>query len=235
MGECCLAGVDSAQWLCSQTKIAGTVQSCARLSDSWNVADVGRTVAEERDRDARLAAHLEGEARADDRREPAADDRVRAQVPALDVVEVHRAAVPVAAALDLPVELRHDLVRMRALGERVPVRAVGRGDHVALLQRPADADRDGLLADGDVQEARQLAGAEALLDLLLETPDQEHLPEEVLEAFRGHGLTLLLERCHGADKLAARVNNLRVSWPSQIVSTRSSAGFRAAGSARAWS
>jgi hypothetical protein len=33
-----------------------------------------------------------------------------------------------------------------------------------------------------VEEARQLASAKALLDLLLETPDQEHLAEEVTQA-----------------------------------------------------
>ena len=133
--------------------------------------------------------NLKASARADDRGQAAADDRVRAEVPALDVVEVHRAAVAVAAALDLPVELGHELVRVRALRERVPVRAVRRGDHVVVLERAADADRDRLLADRDVEEAGQLAGAEALLDLLLEAADEEHLAEEVLErvAARGPG------------------------------------------------
>ena len=37
IGECWDSGVDSAQWLSSSTKTAGTCQSCARLSDSWNV------------------------------------------------------------------------------------------------------------------------------------------------------------------------------------------------------
>ena len=45
--------------------------------------------------------------------------------------------------------------------------------------------RDGLLADRDVQEAGQLAGPEALLDLLLEAPDQEHLAEEIAELVLG--------------------------------------------------
>ena len=36
-GECCQPGVDSAQWLFSQTKTVFVFQSCARLSDSWNV------------------------------------------------------------------------------------------------------------------------------------------------------------------------------------------------------
>src|SRR6266566_2625048 len=37
IGECWLSGVDSAQWLSSQTNKAGTPQSWARLSDSWKV------------------------------------------------------------------------------------------------------------------------------------------------------------------------------------------------------
>ena len=142
-------------------------------------ADVGRAVAEERDRDARLAAHLEGERRADHGRQAAADDGVRAHVAAGDVVEVHRAAVAVRAALDLAVQLGHHLVRRRPVGEHVPVRAVGRADHVVLLERAADADGDRLLADARMQETGEVAGAEALLDLLLETPDQQHLAEEL--------------------------------------------------------
>ncbi len=54
---------------------------------------VGRPVAEEGDGDARLAAQLEGECGANRRSQTAADDGVRAHVAALDVVEVHRAAV----------------------------------------------------------------------------------------------------------------------------------------------
>ena len=36
-GECCQPGVDSAHSLFSQTKSVFVFQSCARLSDSWNV------------------------------------------------------------------------------------------------------------------------------------------------------------------------------------------------------
>jgi len=107
------------------------------------------------------------------------DDRVRAHVSVLDVVQVHRPAVAVRAALGLSVELGHHLVRVCALRERVPVRAVRRHDDVAVFERAADADGNRLLADGDVQEARELACAETVLDLLLEPPDQEHLTEEV--------------------------------------------------------
>jgi len=127
-------------------------------------------------------------------------NRVRAEVPALDVVEVHRAAVAVGAALELAVELRHHGVRVRPARKRVPVGAMRRGEDVTVVQRLADADRDRLLADRDVQEARQLAGAEALLDLLLEAPDQEHLAQELAQALLGerpfsldlrHGLSVI--------------------------------------------
>ena len=154
-------------------------------------ADVRRPVAEEGDGDARLVAQLEREGGAGDGRKPAADDGVRAHVPALDVVEVHRAAVAVRAALELAVQLGHELVRVRALGERVAVGAVRRGDHVAVLERAADPDGDRLLADRHVEESGQLAGTEALLDLLLEAPDQEHLAEELAQRLLGQGAPFL--------------------------------------------
>src|SRR5207253_27016 len=157
-----------------------------------------RAVAEEGNGDPRLAAELERERRTGDLRQPAADDGVRAEESALDVVEVHRAAVPARAALELPVQLRHDLVRRRADRERVAVRAVRRGDHVALLERGADADGDGLLPDRDVEEARQLPGAETLLDLLLEAPDQQHLAQQLALALLRECRRSLLHLGHGA-------------------------------------
>ena len=45
----------------------------------------------------------------------------------------------------------------------------------------AHAGRRRLLPDRDVQKSRELAGAEALLDLLLEPADQEHLAEELAQ------------------------------------------------------
>src|SRR6478672_3764456 len=70
---------------------------------------------------------------------------------------------------------------MRPLGEGVPVRAVRRGDHISVGQSAANTDGDRLLADCDVQKPRQLAGAEAFLNLLLEASDQEHLPEKLAQ------------------------------------------------------
>ena len=109
----------------------------------------------------------------------------------LDVVQVHRAPVPVRAALELPVQLRHHRVRMRAARERVPVSAMRRREDVAVLHRLADADRHRLLPDRDVEEAGQLAGAKPLLNLRLEPPDEEHLAEEVTQPIFGKRAPLL--------------------------------------------
>ena len=70
-------------------------------------------------------------------------------------------------------------------------------DDVALLERATDADRDRLLADGDVEEAGQLAGAKPLLDLFLEAADEEHLAEEVAQGLLGQ-LAAFLDLGHGA-------------------------------------
>src|SRR5690242_15153161 len=107
------------------------------------------------------------------------------------------------AALDLPVELRHQRVRMRSAGERVPMRAMGRGEHVAVLHRAADAHRDRLLADRHVQEARELAGPKPLLDHLLEPPDQKHLPVEVSQPLLGETTFPTFTLGHGPAVYAA--------------------------------
>jgi hypothetical protein len=82
----------------------------------------------------------------------------------------------------------------------VPVGTVGRREDIALLHRLADADGDGLLADRDVQEARQLARAEPLLDMLLEPADQEHLAEEPAQRLLVQG-AFLLDFRHGSGSV----------------------------------
>jgi hypothetical protein len=85
---------------------------------------------------------------------------------------------------------------MRPLRQRVPVRAVRGGDDVVLLERLADPHRNRLLADRDMEESGQLPGAEALLHLLLETADEQHFPQEFLQASTGRNLPLFLKRGH---------------------------------------
>jgi hypothetical protein len=101
------------------------------------------------------------------------------------------------------------------------VGAVGRGEDVALVQRLADADGDRLLPDRDVQEPGQLACAEALLDLLLETPDEEHLAQEIPQPFLAqrafplnlrHEAEFMLSPVRLVDEWRAIQNGLPEGW-----------------------
>jgi hypothetical protein len=66
---------------------------------------------------------------------------------------------------------------------------VGRRDHVFAGECGTHARSGRFLSDRDVQEPRQLTSAEALLDLLLEAADEEHLAEEPAEHPVGHAAT----------------------------------------------
>jgi hypothetical protein len=120
---------------------------------------VGGAVAEEGDRDGVAAQVLVGPRRADGDRDAAADDAVRAEDPEAEVHGVHGAALAAAEAVDLAEELGHHRVDVGALGQQVAVAAVGGGDAVVLAQGLADADRGALLADVEVDEARQAGRA----------------------------------------------------------------------------
>jgi hypothetical protein len=77
---------------------------------------------------------------------------------------------------------------------------VRRSYDVVLLERLADPDRDRLLADRDMEESGQLTGAEALLHLLLEAADEQHFPQELLQASAGRNLPLFLKRGHAPTR-----------------------------------
>ena len=68
---------------------------------------------------------------------------------------------------------------IHALGQRMAVAAMGRGDPVGRPQMRADADRGRLLADVEMQEAGRLALAAGDLRDALESPEQHHLLEQV--------------------------------------------------------
>ena len=61
------------------------------------------------------------------------------------------------------------------------VAAIGAGDDVIGVGRAGDADRDRLLAVGEMGAAADLALGEQLLDALLDRADLEH-PPQLLDA-----------------------------------------------------
>ena len=135
-------------------------------------------VAEEARRDPRPLLHLVGEREPDRDREAAADDGVAAVEAGLRVEHVHRSAAAAAAALLLAVHLRHEPVGRDAARQRMTVLAVGRDDGIVWAECLHGADGDRFLADVQMQEAADLAGAVQLRALLLEAPDAQHLVQQ---------------------------------------------------------
>src|SRR5712691_7435185 len=135
-----------------------------------------RPLAEEADGDLVGPAPLRRERGARRDARGAADDRVRAEIPVLVIGNVHGAALAAAVAGLLAEQLREHPPRLGALGEAVSVPAVRGGDPVVAPQRRADADRDRLLADVEVGEARHLRAAVELVRMLLEQADERHAP-----------------------------------------------------------
>ena len=156
----------------------------------------GGTVAEERHRDRVLVAepgrgrcaHRDGQA--------GRHDAVGAEDPELRVGDVHRAATAPVGPLVPPHQLGEHPDRVEALGQAVPVTAVGRGDDVAGPQGPAGADGGRFLPDGEVDEAGHQPVAVELGDALLEATDQHHAPLQLHQLGAGQGGTGIADRGH---------------------------------------
>ena len=96
----------------------------------------------------------------------------------LDVDQVHRAAHPLAEAVAAAHQLGHHALDRRALGDRVAVGAVAAVDHVVVAQLRADARRDRLLADAEMDQPVDLVALLEPPDALLEVADAPHRGEQ---------------------------------------------------------
>ena len=135
---------------------------------------VGGAVAEEAGGDVVAPRDLRGQRRAGRDRQARADDPVGAQDAEREVDYVHRAALALAVAFALAVELGHHAVEPATLGDQMAVAAMGRSDAVGLAQRRANAGRARLFADRNVHEARNLAGDREVAHPPLELPNPLH-------------------------------------------------------------
>ena len=153
----------------------------------------GRTVAEERNRDAAVGAELRRGCRSDRDRQAGRDDAVRAEDPDVRVGDVHRAAAPAVRALLLSHQLGEHPERRETLREAVAVAAMRRRDDVGGSERPARADGGRLLPDRQVHEARNFAVAVQRGHALLEAADHEHPPMHLEEVGVGeHEVSIVL-------------------------------------------
>src|SRR5205823_553267 len=127
---------------------------------------VRAAVTGERDRNGAAPQGLRGERRADDQRRAAADNAVGAEHAAVEIGDVHRAALATAQPALLGEEFLHHQNRVAALGDAVAVAAMGAGDVVLGTKMRADAHSRGLFPGIEMNKAGNVAFGELLLDAL---------------------------------------------------------------------
>ena len=159
--------------------------------------DVGRAVAEERHRHRVLSLVDGGERRADGVRDAAAHDAVRAEHPDAQIVDVHAAATALAVTGHLAEQLGIHVAQVRALGDRVSVTAVGRGDDVVRAKRGHHARGNRLLPDIQMKKAGHPAALHQLAGFLFEEPDPHHSPVEIVKYLRLQRRHRILLSCCG--------------------------------------
>src|SRR2546425_7956719 len=117
------------------------------------------------------------------------NDSMAAHESALDIEQVHRAALALRAASGLPEQLRHDGVRRDPLDQRLTVFAIGADDVVIVPKRRERADSHRFLADIQMAEAADLAEGIGLGCLFLEATNEQHLAQhfEMQVGLRGGG------------------------------------------------
>jgi len=133
----------------------------------------GRTVPEHGDGDARTAPALERQGGADGVGNGTGDDRGRAHQPDFRRRQMHRTGLALGDAADAAVEFREHLRQRAALGDVEAVRTVGREHEIVRVQGIADPDRDGLLADRQMNGALDPVGRVELNDALFDQPDHQ--------------------------------------------------------------
>jgi hypothetical protein len=136
---------------------------------------VRRAVAEEHHADTILFLHGDAHADAYGDRQATGHDAVGAEIAALDIGDVHRAAAPAAVPVFLAEELGEHACGIGALGDAVPVPAVRRKDVIVAAQWQRRTDGAGLLPDRQMHRAVDQAAHVAGLGRLLELADQMHL------------------------------------------------------------
>ena len=139
---------------------------------------LGRTIAEDCDRETIDTAPLEAERGAHRMRDRAGHHGRRSHQPDLGRREVHRARLAARNATLAAVQLGEHGVQSSALGDVEAVRAIGRENEVVGAQPIANADRDRLLADRQMDRALDLVGRIELDDPFLDEPDQQRRPEQ---------------------------------------------------------
>ena len=207
----------------------GQAPECGEVHRLVKLPLSDRTIPEEAGCDAMVPLQLVREGQPDSDRQPTPDDGVPPEEAPLGIEEVHRPSPPPAAAIGLAVHLGEDRPHWNAAGEGVAMLAVGRDDCVRWGQCRQRTDGDRLLADPQVEEAADLAGAVALRAGLLEAPDPQHRPIVVEERGPrglccpcqgdrvGHGVaSSKVERSPSGSPSSRALSNRRMIFPLRV-------------------
>ena len=199
IGECCARGRRLGPVVVLADEDGGTRPELREVERLVERADVRRAVAEERDRDARLAAQLERERRR--RRSPAGRRRRPRSRPGCRARR-RRGASSRRSRASSPRPSRR--ARPSARSGACPCASVCPCARcVEAMTSPSSSARQTPTATASwpiatCRKPGQLAGAEPLLDLLLEAPDQQHLAEEVAQLLLARASASSLDLRHGA-------------------------------------
>ena len=160
-----------------QVEDAGPVQA---LEEG---AAVDRTVAEDAGDDAPIPEQLHCVGGAGRDLDVGADHAVGAEHPDPEVGDVHRAALAAAAPAGAAEQLTHHRLRVRTLGERVAVAAMGGEQQVVALQVRAHSRGARLLSDRRMQRPGHKPFRERFQRGLLEGAHTAHVSEMTGQAF----------------------------------------------------
>jgi hypothetical protein len=158
---------------------------------------VGAAVAEEGHRHAPAALELGSQRGTGGERRAGTDDTVGAEHALLQVGDVHGAALALADAGLLAIDLGHHPVYVHTLGDAVAMAAVGGGDAILVGEVRHDAGGGCLLAGIEVDESGDLAGGELHVEPFFEGTDGAHDPVGMQQLVSGQvsGHIVFLRGC----------------------------------------
>src|SRR5215831_1033353 len=147
-----------------------------------------RSLAEKADGHPAGAQSSGGKRRARGDAHAAGHDGIGSQIPGGGIGDVHGPAFAATVAGFLAQQFGEHAVGRRALGQAMPMTAMGAGDVIARTQGFADADGHRFFADVEMCQTWHQCARVEIVDLFLKQADADHLPVHAQGFFDGNGV-----------------------------------------------
>ncbi len=152
----------------------GQIPNGGQVQCLMESALVARTIPKEAGYHLTVLPLFRGQSHAVGDGDAAANDTIGANDAPVEIRDMHRTALALAAAGDLAVDFRHHGLKVSSLGQNVPVAPVG-ADHIVILpQGRAHPNGNCFLADGGMEESWDSPGQEGLGHLVFKMTDLQH-------------------------------------------------------------